>query len=241
MKTPRVFRMGDLEFMGKEHIGYAFLALFFLTTLIIIPPLFLIIEPISYKLLPENVFDWRKVRYFCSKCNSIRPFLDSLQGCFKDNCRYFAGFYLIYRSIPDFTFAIVNSRLEVYAIVQFLLIFMLALHTWAQPYRNSIHNHIDTAIFTNMLIINTLTYFRYFESQSTPFAYLLSIATYIQLFLVYIPIAILFLFTAICVTHKCWRKKQRSEDELPDLIMSREELTSISSSYHRRSYKSFNT
>ena len=241
MKTPRVFRMGDLEFMGKEHIGYAFLALFFLTTLIIIPPLFLIIEPISYKLLPENVFDWRKVRYFCSKFNSIRPFLDSLQGCFKDNYRYFAGFYLIYRSIPDFTFAIVNSRLEVFTIVQFLLIFMLALHTWAQPYRNSIHNHIDTVIFTNMLIINTLTYFRYFESQSTPFAYLLSIATYIQLFLAYIPIAILFLVTAICVTHKCWRKKQRSEDELPDLIMSREELTSISSSYHRRSYKSFNT
>lgn len=236
ISQPRVFRMGDIDYMGKEHLPYALVSIVFFVGMVVMPTVVLFFHPLCYQLLPESVLNWPKIRWFCIKIELFAPFLDAFQGCFKDKFRYFAGLYFIYRSVANGTFAFINARMEVYIVSEVILLFMLAIHSWAQPYRKQLHNNIDTGIFLIMIIINTLTIYRYYETQTQTYPWLLSLVTDIQLFLVYLPAMGLVIF--ICAYLVCWkchkhRQIQRESQYLPELLYHREDL-SLSGSYHKK-------
>lgn len=218
---PRVFRMGTIEYFDKEHIPYAILALLFYVTFIVIPTAFLLLQPLSYQVLPKRLLNRNNI---CHKIELMKPLFDTFQGCFKDNFRFFAGLYLLYRSIASGTFALINIRFEVYIVTEIILIVMLAIHAWAQPYRKPIHNHIDTAIFLNMITINTLTIYRYYETKGQTNFNILYHVTNVQLFLGYLPVVCLVVASLVyCTWSYCLKKRfgKRKSDGLPDLILSR--------------------
>ena len=224
LNTPRVFRMGGIEYFSKEHVPYALLAIVFFIMFVIIPTLFLLLQPLSYYVLPVSFLNTSKVRFICSKVESLSPLFDTFQGCFKDKYRFFAGLYLLYRSIASGTFALINARFEVYITTEVILVLMLAIHSWAQPYRIKIHNHIDTAIFLNMIVINTLTIFRYYETKSQTNLDVLRHVTNFQLFLVYLPVGCLIVMSILYWSRNIWKKKspKRGSEILPELILTRE-------------------
>lgn len=201
-KYTRVFRMGSMKYSDSEFIFYAVISSVFLVFFIIIPPVLLILQPLAHKFLPNRFFENSKVQTACLHVERFKPLFDKLQGCFKDKHRYFAGLYLVYRFIPNAIFAFLNVRLHVFVLVQICLVLMLAIHCWTKPYRNNIHNNIDTAIFGNMLIINTITIYRYFMTQTFYFPPAFPISGYFQLLLVYLP-AIVFIISLIGVL--MWR------------------------------------
>ena len=228
--TARVFRMGNLKYLSHEHLPYALLAMFFFIAMVVGPTLFLLLQPLGYKFLPEKVLNYAKTRWVFKRIELASPFLDTFQGCFKDRYRFFAGLYLIYRSVASGTFALYNSRFEVYLMTEVILVFMLALHAWVQPYKKKLHNHIDTGIFLIMVIVNTLTMYRYHETQVQTRSTSLEIVTDFQLFLVYVPATCLAFALIFYAVHGClnllkkrgyWRSNSE-DDSLPDLLVSRE-------------------
>ena len=242
---PRVFRMGDIEYMGKEHLPFALISIIFFVVMVVTPTLVLFFHPLCYQLLPERVLNWPKIRWFCIKIELLAPFLDTFQGCFKDKFRYFAGLYFIYRSVANATFAFINARMEVFIVSEVILVVMLAIHSWAQPYRKQLHNNIDTGIFLIMIVINTLTIYRYYETQTQTYPWLLSLVTGIQLFLVYVPALGLIIFICVClICWKCCKRQEilRESEYLPELLYHREDLT-LSGSYHKKNitYNSITT
>ena len=98
----RVFLNGDIAHFSKEHLPYAIPAVLVLVIVGVIPPLLLLAYPLVNKLLAFWGIGESHIVISTSKkipISKLKPFLDSFQGCFRDNFRFFAGLYLIYRWI----------------------------------------------------------------------------------------------------------------------------------------------
>lgn len=127
---------GELSFFKGTHLLYALPALFFLIILGIIPPLLLISYPLCYRIFALlKISETRFVSILC-KCiplESLRPLFDSFQSSFRDNCRFFAGLYFLYRLTFLCSFAFLHNLNEFYLTAQTQLALILAVHAIVHP------------------------------------------------------------------------------------------------------------
>ena len=170
-------------------------------TIGIVPPILLITYPLVNKVLAFLGFEESKLVHLVSHklpIGSLKPLLDSIQGCFKDNLRFFAGLYFIYRWTAPLVNATTSSLGTAYIISEALLIIMLALHALFQPYQWRVYNVIDTLLFTDLVLINSIAFYHYhlFQSQESRHAIKgnVSIAAGIQMTLIYLPLLIVILY-----------------------------------------------
>ena len=122
--------------------------------------------------------------------SNLKPLLDSIQGSFKDNLRFFAGLYFLYWWIIPFTHITANGFGIYYSVLGGVLLFILTLHTICQPYIKRTHNIIDTLLFVNLILINSLLLFNYYNSHTQwgiQEGVTVSLAI-IQLILIYLPV-----------------------------------------------------
>ena len=119
-------------------------------------------------------------KYFVDKFNlnltRVKPILDQLQGCYKDEYRRFAAFYLLCRQViyitdlifdilpvfaitlPDYLFYSVSSK-HISLII--ICTIIMIIHIWFQPYQKKTLNILDTGI----LLILFFTVFTSFSSS----------------------------------------------------------------------------
>ena len=200
-----VFSNGALHPFHRGHLQYAIPAICFLTVLVFLPLVWLLLYPLLFKLLAICHLSESKVSQFLSKLFPIE-LLDAFQGCYKDNCRHFAGLYFFYRLIP-LIFSNIRSHNTFYTSLSVLFLGMLLLHSVFQPYRTYSHNIVDSFMFTNLLLVNLLTMCNYgftsSESYSTK-GHTLTInhIVYAQVVLMYLPMVYIM---CICVI-KLYRK-----------------------------------
>ena len=110
--TTVVYHYGDMPFMEKQHLKYAIPATIFTITFTIIPPFLLIIYPLCYKVFALlQLQETLCVRVLCMvvPLEKLKPFFDSFQGCFKDEYRFFAGLFFIYRLLALTSYAVTDS------------------------------------------------------------------------------------------------------------------------------------
>ena len=155
-----VFFNGELEWFSKDHLKYAIPAIFVGMVINVIPLTLLLIYPLCYQCLGIFKLDDTKcasIFYKLIPLNRLRPFFDSFQSCYKDNCRFFSGLYFLYRILILLNVSL-NYKIEVfYFTLEVQLILMLVIHAVVQPYKKRVHNNIDSLLFANMAIINGLT------------------------------------------------------------------------------------
>ena len=161
----RVWLNGNIVNFSAEHLPYALPALFCLLTIGVFPPVLLLVYPLSNKLLALFGLEESKIILCLSRTiriSSLKPLLDSFQGCFKDNLRFFAGLYFLYRWIAPLLRVIpLSGYSRVFTAMEVVIIFILVLHTICQPYAKKCHNTIDTLLFANLAIVNAFTFMRY--------------------------------------------------------------------------------
>ena len=155
-----VFYQGRMEYFHKEHLPYAIPALFCLITIVAIPPILLLIYPVCYKILALLKLDESRYISRFIPLAKLKPLLDAFQSCFKDNCRFFAGLYFIYRFVL-LTSSFASDLRQFYTVLEIQLIVILVLHSVAQPYKKPWHNALDTLIFGNLAIINGITLYNF--------------------------------------------------------------------------------
>ena len=214
-----VFLNANLPYFTGRHLIYALPALFFLLTLGIVPPLLLLAYPLLNKILALCGIEDSKLVNCVSKflpIGSLKPLLDSFQGCFKDNLRFFAGLYFIYRWIPFIVDASTYSNSTFYLTVEILLVSILTLHAVCQPYLTRTHNIVDILLLFNLAIITAISFGNYYRSrnygqrrQSDTDAW-----SAVQLVLIYLPAFALTIYVVIsgcsCLSKEWW-KKQNSD------------------------------
>ena len=136
--------------------------------------------------------------------SSLKPLLDSIQGCFKDNMRFFAGLYFLYRWIILLIHITANGFSTYFCALGGVLLFILTIHTICQPYVKRAHNIIDTLLFVNLILINSLSFFNYYKSHTQwgirKGATLLP--AIVQLVLIYLPLIVVGVYVLAIILKK---------------------------------------
>ena len=215
---------GGIVWMSSQHLVYAIPSLVLLI-LVLLPPLLLLIYPLHYKVLTFlKIADTRFVVFIFGPLVKLKPFMDSFQGCFKDNFRFFSGLYFIYRSL--FIISMTFPRLEfAYILLEVLLLSMLILHAVCQPYKKRLHNIIDALLFGNLAVINAITMYN-FSTLRSVIPLDVSITSWIQIILIFFPLLIMLIYLALKIPHAIiltYRNLQRNAqyDEISDELPAR--------------------
>ena len=217
-----VFRQGEVEYFSKEHLPHALPALFCLATIVAIPPILLIIYPLCYKVLALFNLSESKYTRYVSKfipLLKLKPLLDSFQSCFKDNLRFFAGLYFVYR-ISLLATSFTSSLGLFYTVLEIQLVVMLAIHSLAHPYEKRWHNILDTLFIADLAIINGMTFYHYTRASSgLDYQHILVVTTSIQLVLIYLPMFYMVGYVAVYIASKIKSVAMRNKKQLnpPDL------------------------
>jgi hypothetical protein len=153
---------GSYTYMGHEHLRYAIPASIFILVMIVPPPIILLFEPAVLRLsgmvtVNENECFYR-LRQFRLR---LKPFLDSFQGCFKDNCRCFAGLFFLYRIVINLPTFVSPNMAWNYCFAQIVLLLILLLHAVCRPFQTNWHNYIDILLLIDMSLVNLLTLTQY--------------------------------------------------------------------------------
>ena len=143
----------DIKYFHDRHLAYGIIAIVFALLIVIGLPLLLLLEP----------FLNGKINFV-----KIKPLLDQFQGCYKDNYRWFAAFYMICRLI---VISIIIANLSDTFIAQYLLItattIMALIHLLVRPYVDNTLNMSDGAILQLMVLVTVLPLFEYFDTYDS--------------------------------------------------------------------------
>ncbi len=201
-----VFRSGVHGLFSPMHLKYAIPALAILVIMSFLPFL-LILYPLVFKILAVCNLSESRFANVISRIIPI-PLLDTFQSSFKDNCRFFAGFYFVYRLFALLSYTYSYTLLFFYTVVELQLIVMLAVHAAAQPYKLRWHNIVDSLIFMNLALINGITIFNYqrvldgknLNNVKGNYTY---IALSFQTLLIYLPLVYIVLYFSVILFRKC--------------------------------------
>ena len=203
----RVWLNGELLYFSAGHLLYALPAIFCLLTIGLLPPALLLVYPLGNKVMTFFGCDQVKFIIYISNflsVSSIKPLLDSIQGCFKDSMRFFAGLYFLYRWVIPLIHITANGFSTYCCALGGVLLFILSLHTICQPYTKKAHNVIDTLLFVNLILINSLSFFNYYKSHTqwgVRKGATISPAI-VQLVLIYLPLIVVSVYVLVIFLKK---------------------------------------
>ena len=153
---------------------------------------FTCIIPIMLLTYPLKFLEWclQRIsplwRYY--PVDKIHFFLDTFQGCYKTNMRFFAGLYFLFRLVINSAYLATTTWLEQFLIQQVACVIMVALLAFCRPYskENGFLNYVDILIFSDLLLINVLSLYLYIAIINGQHPS--SLAPVIQYILVFLPL-----------------------------------------------------
>ena len=194
LKTVPLYN-GDMSYMSGDHLKYVTPAIICLMVIILPPPIILLSEPLLVRV--SGVLNIRRnaVTYTLHRLRmKLKPFLDSFQGCFKDNCRCFAGLFFLYRIL----LVLIPSMLTGGGIMsnftkEILLFLILLLHCFYRPFENNKYNKLDSFLLINLLLI-TIMHRSSLDDSATSGIRTDTITAVLQLLLMTLPLLYLVCF-----------------------------------------------
>ena len=220
-----VFFAGEMDYFHHKHLPYAIPALFVLTGVVTPLPLLLLFDPfllqfegllVRWHLLNRRL-PWTIFR------TKFKPLFDSFQGCFRDDARYFAGLFFLYRTIIYITFTAVLNMEQFYIYSELIFILMLTIQATVQPFQEKWHNIFSSVVFFILLCINTLTIRIYSLVQSEGYSTQVKILLAVQTVLASLPLLVgLVLCARWCIKKlpSCKRRDYLLEDSFASLNRS---------------------
>ena len=186
-----VFWDGSLEYFSTHHLWYAIPALICFFLFIIPFPLILTFDGLLLKVESKlairfafirRLMPWTAIHY------KLKPLLDSFQGPFKDQYRFFAGLYFFYRLLLLSLFVMASTEFQYYFYLAIALTLIIMIQATVQPFQEKKHNICAALTFTNMALINLFTVCIFFLESHNGYKTEAIIAQCIQIILIYIPL-----------------------------------------------------
>ena len=240
---------GELEYMKGEHLKYAIPAFICLFMIILPPPLILLSDSILIKLNSSFHFKRNRFTYYLLRIRmKIMPFLDSFQGCFKDNCRCFAGMFFAYRILILLPYTYSGDTASEYTCSEIFLFIIIIIHFFARPFQKTWHNHLDLFLLANLLLVNMLTIVHYHTSLQNTDQKMQKIFNFVQVMFITIPLVYISVYFGynMCIRFKCFSTYKKKfcnkfsrlhdindDESLPDRLINEDtNIISTMSTYH---------
>ena len=142
---------GNVEYFSDDNLPYAIPAVLVLLFLSLPPPLLLISYPLLWRVKASNIGTDNDTTVW--PIHKLIPLIDSLQGVFRDDCRMFAGLFLLWRVIIAAIFALSTNLTLLYIAIMIALFVIFTIHAVTRPYKRWFHNVTDILMLGNMFII----------------------------------------------------------------------------------------
>ena len=188
-----VFLHGNTEIFKGGHFKYATVALTLIVLIVTLPPVLLLFYPLCFRILGVCKLSETRVVMCLWRMMPIQ-LLDSFQNQFKDNYRFFAGLYFLYRAIPLLIYGFSENIIQYFACVELILGIIIVLHSIFQPYKNRLYNITDQLLFLNLVIIKGISLYNYVISteatNNVEMEGTVSFWCSIQIILLFIPLII---------------------------------------------------
>ena len=151
----------SIQYFHNQHAVYGTVAIACELVVGIGLPLLLLLEPFVNK----NI-----------NFTKIKPLLDQFQGCYKDNYRCFASYYLICRQIILLIIFIGNSNYSrMLFFLQITCIVIATVHVWIRPYKSASLNLFDGLILLIMVVSISINIFAFLQPAATELVLILVI------------------------------------------------------------------
>ncbi|XP_064399908.1 uncharacterized protein LOC135346270 [Halichondria panicea] len=226
VESNRVYFAGQFAMKDEEYqLKYFFPAIIVLV-IITLPPLFLLHYPVIWfeKCLISCPGLWK--RYPADKVHIL---LDIFQGCYKDNRRFFAGIYFLFRYSINIVYISTHDSIQRFMSQQIACTIFIVLVAVCWPYKEELNflNYVDLLILGNLAIINALSFYIYFKLNGQTVDFEPSTAFIIQYILVFIPLLYMLCYLVWSLVGQQHKKslsncinlllgRTTSEDELAD-------------------------
>jgi len=233
IQTSVVWLDGTLGYMDRVHSKYAAVAFICFFMFVLIPPLLLVAYPYLPMLMNKlNVNNKYVERILIAPLDKYVPFFDAFQSCYKNKYRFFAALYFMYRIVSLCISSQTTSIESQYLGQSVFYTIILLLHCLCQPYKKRWLNIIDGLIFGNMIIINSLSVYRYYwytaNLSKSPDIF------WIQLLLIYLPLVCLVGVMVYKLFQRCncfTRESTSDVDILPSRLLDEDDDT-LSGTHH---------
>ena len=201
----RVYFAGNYRTTDQEYIlKYSLPAGIVFATFVAIPPLLLLEYPVKW-------LEWCISKVECLwrlyPVDKVHILLDTFQGCYRNKMRFFAGLYFLFRLILYVAYILTETWTQQF-IQQVACTIFIVLIALCQPYteENRIFNYVDMLMFTNLAIVNALSWYLYNFAQANPGEPLPTLAFVIQYVLVFLPLLYMIAYVLYDLSRPCHQK-----------------------------------
>ena len=151
------------------QLRYALPAYIMIVVFVIPPPLVLLVFPVR---LFERCIVHRSSRIRkCYPADKVAILLDTFQGCYRDNMRFFAGLYLICRLAIISAGTLTDTTKGEFSIQAIISLVMMVLVAVCQPYRKKYLNIVDTLILADLVTIKVIRIYLSNNRYGEPWVY----------------------------------------------------------------------
>ena len=215
---------GSLEYFSTQHLWYAIPALICLLLFIIPFPLILTFDGLLLKVESKlairfafirRLMPWTAIHY------KLKPLLDSFQGPFKDQYRFFSGLYFFYRLLLLSLFVMASTEFQYYLFLGIALILIIMIQATVQPFQEKKHNVCSVLTFVNMGLITIFTLCIFFLESVNGYEIEAILGQSIQVILIYIPLVAVALWLLRICYYKVKVNGRFLDDSYEELLFNR--------------------
>ena len=146
----RVTFAGQLSVNDTAYKLYSCAAYLVLVVCIALPPIVLLGVPGRLRRIAVTSYTskfWVHVNFW----------LDMYQGCFRDNMRFFASTYFVFRLVISVVHVFTDTWMQQFITQNVVCVAFAVAVALFQPYRRKFLNYVDALIFVDMILLNTTT------------------------------------------------------------------------------------
>ncbi|KAK3755583.1 hypothetical protein QZH41_005963 [Actinostola sp. cb2023] len=208
-----MFMDGEMDFFKGRHIAYAIIAIIYLVLVVIPCPLILMFTPFFTKILRPIV-----------NVNTLKPYYDAFQGCFKDHYRWCSAFYFVCRLYLLLVSTYMPSGPWKRALLEDSCMVMLAVFVYLKPYKEEYTwlNLLDAVLLCNLGIMTIFsTALQNAQSYSTSyhdqFEAFIKVLSYVPLcYLIFLMIYLAIQYREYLKQYMILKMKLRADSTIMD-------------------------
>jgi hypothetical protein len=183
--SDRIYYASQMTPSSPDYLLYYIPALLVFVTIVTFTPLILLEYPLK-------AVEWGIARvrllWRIYPIDKVHLFLNMFQGCYRNRMRFFAGLYFAFRFVINVAYIATDTWLQQFLVQQIATTAIIALLALCQPYEWRILNYVDILIFTNMAILNSLSFYLYSFAKIYPNIDPSPLAVAIRYFFVFLPL-----------------------------------------------------
>ena len=202
----RVYYAGHFTEYDPMYIWRYYVPSCFIIVVIGVIPLVLLGYPIIWleKCINKIECLWRL--YPVTK---IHVFMDTFQGCFRDDRRFFAAMYFLFRLSINVGYIVTDTWLQQFVVQQIACTVFIVIFVLCWPYREEkwIFNYVDFLTLVNLAVVNALSLYLFAFSQTNHGLPLPKSAFVFQYILVFLPLVYMILYVIWCMLKPSQKEK----------------------------------